>query len=174
MLGIMFGTLCLFGLAKVVRGPHCRSFHHGHHGHHGHHEGGWRAHRGFHGGGESHEGQRRRGRGFGRAASEVFKRKLDLDDEQADLVDHAFRDLGDAGRGFKESLRTQKQDLAAAFSAEEVDESALAALFAAQDEELQRFRRTALSVFKQIHAVLEPEQRAEATRWFASQGGRWM
>lgn len=160
MLGFLFGTLCLIGLAKVVRGPHHRSFH----GHHGH------PNRCGHGS----QGTRRRGRGFERAAAEMFKRKLDLDDDQADLVDHAFRDLAEAGRTFQEAMRTQKQDLAEAFRAEEVDETGLASLYAAQDEALQTFRRSAVSVLKQIHAVLEPDQREAATHWFQQVGGRWM
>lgn len=164
MLGFLFGTLCLVGLVGVVRGPRCGSFHH----------------RGRHGGASCHRdghhraGRARGGRGFGRAAAEVFKRKLDLDEDQADLVDHALRDLGEAGRELRDTLKSQQAELARAFKDQQVDEAALAALFATQDEELVRFRRSAISALKQVHAVLEPDQREAATDWLAQAGGRWM
>lgn len=97
----------------------------------------------------------------------MFKRELDLDDDQADLVDHALRDLRRAGEDLEVALKDARGDLAKAFSGEAVDEGTVSAIFASQDEDLVRFRRSALSALKQIHAVLEPDQRERAVAWLA-------
>ncbi|MCB9679271.1 MAG: Spy/CpxP family protein refolding chaperone [Alphaproteobacteria bacterium] len=180
MFGFAFGTLCFIGLAGLLAAPRCHMGHHGHHrfhGRHGFHGGhgghGWRGHHGGHGEG-GFQSERRRGRGrhgFSRAASEIFKRHLDLDEDQADLVDHALADLRKAVHEFGDTLKAGRADLGAAFAGEQVDDAALAALFSTQDEEVARFRREAVSALKQIHAVLDPDQREEATRWLSREGG---
>lgn len=154
MFGFFFGTLCLLGLVAVTRGPR-------HHGC-GHHKDGRRNH---------HRGRRRSGERFGRAASEVFKRKLGIDEDQEDLIDHALDDLHGSVRGLRTSMKASKSDFVAAFSGEEVDDAALAALFEAQDQDLKWFRREAVSALKQVHAVLDPEQRQQATSWLGRAGG---
>lgn len=162
MLGFMFGTACLVLLAGLYHGPgHHRGFHH--HRRRGcgrHHEG------------HGHRHGRRGRRGFGRAAAEVFKRRLDVDEDQEDLFDHALRDLREAFGGLTRELKRERGDLADAFTGEQVDEAGLAALWAQQDEELQRFRREAVSALKQIHAVLDPDQRRVAASWLQREG-RW-
>lgn len=166
MLGFMFGTACLVLLAGLYHGPGC------HQGFHHHRRG----RRGCGPDHDVHERGHRRGRrgrrGFGRAAAEVFKRRLDVDEDQEDLVDHALRDLREAFGGLTRELKRERADLADAFTGEQVDEAGLAALWAQQDEELQRFRREAVSALKQIHAVLDPDQRRVAASWLQREG-RW-
>lgn len=136
-----------------------------------------------HGGGCGHGGRRgRRGRGrgdftgegFSRAVSEVFKRRLDIDEEQDGIVDHAFADARKALAELKEELAATRQPIADALRGEAVDDGALAAAFARQDDALARARRQVLSSVKQVHAVLEPDQRKQAADWIAATEGRWV
>ncbi|MBA2320768.1 MAG: hypothetical protein H0V89_06395, partial [Deltaproteobacteria bacterium] len=43
-----------------------------------------------------------------------------------------------------------------------------------QDEAITSARREVISALKQIHAVLDPEQRARAASWLAAADGRWV
>ncbi len=161
MFGFLFGTLCFVALMGLVARPRC----------HGrmHHE----RHRGFHrgpGGRGRRHGRGRGKRGFGRAAGEVFKRKLDVDEDQEDLIDHALGDLRSAFKGFGSAMKDGRADLAQAFAGDEVDDAALAALWAQQDEEIARLRREAVSALKQVHAVLDSEQRETASGWLQHRG----
>ncbi len=141
MLGFIFGTLCLFALVKVLFGGHRH----------------W-------GGRHRHHRRRRTREGLTRAAGEVLKRRLDIDDDQEGIVDHALMDLRDTVRELRATLGESRVDLAAAFAGETVDDGAIGVIFAQQDEELSRARRQAVSALKQIHAVLDEDQRAEAVR----------
>lgn len=167
MLGFMVGTVCLVGLVGLAKG--------GRRGCHPHHAGwrhgdGWRR-------GEGYEGGPPRGRrssGVARALGEVFKRRVGVDADQEDLVDHALSDLRDTLKELGGSLRDDRGRFVGAFAGETVDEAAIAAVWAAQDEAVARARREVVSSFKQIHAVLDPEQRARATDWLGQADlGRW-
>lgn len=161
MSGFIFGAACLSLL--VLFGVR-RAFHHRFHRHHG---GG--CHRGgCHG--------RRHGRraGVGRAMGEILKRRLDVDDEQEPIVDHALADLRKAVDELAAELRETRGPVADAFRGEAVDDAALAAAFARHDDALQRARRQVVSALKQVHAVLEPEQRAKAADWLADKDARWL
>lgn len=180
MLGIAFGTLCLLGLIGMAKGAHHR--HHAHaHGcgggarwGHGRWEGRWD--------GEGREGRRGGGRrrdawtneGFGRAAGEILKRRLRVDDDQEPLVDHALADLRAAVKELGEELNGTRDGLADAFRGEKVDDAAIAAAFARHDDAIGRARREVVSALKQIHAVLDDEQRAKAADWLASGDARWV
>jgi hypothetical protein len=166
MFGFVFGTLCLFGLVGLVKSSR---YHHGGgcgggRGW-GHHRGGWRDRR--QGGGFDRPG-------FGRAAGEIFKRKLGIDEDQEGIVDHALADAFASVKELGKTLKEGRADLGGAFEGDAVDDAALAALFARQDEAISSARRELISAFKQIHAVLEPEQRARAASWLASAESRWV
>ena len=96
MFGFFFGTLCLFGLVGVA----CSGNRHVTAGY------GRRYGRscGQREGQEDGGRRRRRGRAskahFARAAGEMFKRRLDIDEDQEDIVDHALKDLR-GGQGAK-------------------------------------------------------------------------
>ncbi|MFT4625875.1 MAG: putative membrane protein [Myxococcota bacterium] len=161
MFGFMVGTLCLFGLVGVVRGRRC------------HDRGMYRGYGGYSPGGGSSRGRsRRRRRGnAARVAGEVLKRKLDIDEDQEGIVDHAVRDVQEALTELGATLRDSRGELADAFRGDTVDEARLAATFERHDEELARARRQVVSAFKQIHAVLDDDQRAAAADWLGTADG---
>ena len=135
MFEFMFGAACLVGLAAVVRGGRRGGCHGGRGRRHG-----WHA-----------DGARRgRRAGFARAAGEVFKRRLDVDPDQEDIVDHALADLRDSLEALGATLHDSRAALSQAFAGEEV-----------------------VSALKQIHAVLDPEQRALAASWLADAQPGW-
>ncbi|MCK6503235.1 hypothetical protein L6R53_07540 [Myxococcota bacterium] len=134
---------------------------HGGHGPWSHGGHGPRSHGGH--GPWSHEGRRGRkvsDEGFARAAAEVFKRRLRVDPDQEDIVDHALRDVQRSLKDLRQALDESRQTLAQAFAAESVDDPALAAAFARQDQAIARARQDLASAVKQVHAVLDDEQRA--------------
>jgi Spy/CpxP family protein refolding chaperone len=159
MFGILVGTACLFGLIGLAK-----SQRHGHHSHHGR-CGGRGSRRGPHRTG-------RRGRGFDRAMGEAIKRGLHVDRDQEDLVDHAMGDVREALRELKDVMKESRQDAAAAFEGDQVDDAALDAIFETQDAALTQTRRQVVSALKQVHAVLDDEQRATAVQWLAN-GPTW-
>lgn len=175
MFGFLLGTFCLMGLFAVGS----RWFYHHHHWHHRHgHGADWGSRYGRHSGSHGRRGEwggpRFMGEGFGRAAAEVIKRRLRVDEDQEDIVDHAMKDVRSAVQAYVEMLKGSRAEVGAAFRGEAVDEAALAGIFARHDEALGRARREVLSAFKQIHAVLTPEQRSVAADWVGSTETRWV
>lgn len=171
MSGFLFGTVCLIGLLAVIR------------------RAAWARHHGYafaYGGGcgGRHGGHGRYGRrggpasfaseGFTRAAGEVFKRRLRIDEEQEGIIDHALIDLRSAVKAFADALKESRAGFAGAFRGETVDDAALAATFTRHDDALAHARRDVVSALKQVHAVLTPEQRAMAADWLAAHDGKWV
>lgn len=159
MMGCVLGMFVVFGFLKM---SHRRRWHRD--------------------GGPWGGGRRRRGRGRGRGrrgavrvAGEMFKRKLDIDEDQEDIVDLALKDLQEAGSEFAGAMRDSREDLSKAFEGDEVDSARLAAVFEQHDAEIARARRKAISALTQVHAVLDEEQRSEAAAWLAGlgHGRRW-
>jgi uncharacterized membrane protein len=170
MFGFIFGTVCLFGLMGIAR----RAMWHRYAGPHGHHHG-----YAGHGCGPRGYGGFRRGRpdrmseGFVRAAGEVVKRRLGIDEEQEPIVDHALVDLRKALKTLSDELKDTRGAVAGAFAAEAVDDAALATAFARQDDAVARARREVVSAMKQVHAVLDADQRKRASDWLAAGEGGW-
>ncbi|MCO4748320.1 MAG: periplasmic heavy metal sensor [Proteobacteria bacterium] len=161
MFSFLFGTICLILLVKVIFGGRRRRQH------------GRNRRCDNHSEGQPFK-RRRRGRGgFVGAVREVFKRRLDLDEDQADIVDHAFRDLKDAGVEFKEAIKDSREDIVSAFAKDDVDDAALAAVFARHDDQLKTARKNIVSALKQVHAVLDPDQREAAADWLGTAEGSW-
>lgn len=154
MFGFIFAAFCMFGLFALLRPRH--HFHHRPH---------------CRGRGRFDEPRRRGNRNPARARAERLKRKLRVDEDQEDYVDLALKDLHVALGDAKDALSRSRADLAAAFSGDEVDEAAIASAFAAQDEDLGTFRKELVSALKQIHSVLDPDQRDIAARWLSKPGG---
>ena len=163
MFGFFFGTLCLFGLFKLARHSAC----HRRYGCHG--AGGWGGHRGRRG---RFQGDRLNA-AYARAAGEVFKRRLDIDEEQELIVDHAITDAHKALDELAKELRDTRASLADAVRGETVDDAALAAAFSRHDDALGRTRRQVVSAARQIHAVLDADQRQQVADWLAKGEGRW-
>jgi uncharacterized membrane protein len=162
MFGFVIGTLSLVGLVGLIGSGHRHR--RGWHGHRWHGEEGYRARRG-----------RRQWRdGVGRAAGEVLKRRLRIDDDQEGIVDLALADVRKALTELGTAIRDSRGELAGALRGEALDDAAIAATFAAQDEALSDARRQVVSAVKQIHAVLDPEQREAAADWLGSTDARWV
>jgi uncharacterized membrane protein len=168
MFGFFFGTLCLLGLVGVAK----RGMWHGHYAHGGGGCGNYGGHRGW--GGHHRAGRPgRMGEGFARAAGEVFKRRLHIDEEQEPIVDHALVDLRKTLKELTDEVKDSRAAISAAFAGEAVDDAALATAFARQDDALARARREVVSAMKQVHAVLDADQRKAAAEWLASSEGGW-
>lgn len=153
MFGFVVGTVCLIGLIGLAKGARHR--HHRHHWQRGRRPGRGR-------------------RGWARAAGEVLKRRLDIDQDQEDIVDLAVGDLQSAMSELGEAMKASRSDLSEAFRGAEVDQGALDALFAQQDEQIARTRREVVSALKQIHAVLDDEQRQRAADWLDRSQPGWV
>lgn len=116
-------------------------------------------------------GARGCGGGWGRRsrlAAEMFKRRLGVRAEQQALIDPAFLDMQATLQAFREAITATKAPVADLLRAETVDETALAAIFAVHDEALARARRELVSAVKQVHAVLDGDQRKKAADVLAS------
>jgi uncharacterized membrane protein len=140
---------------------------------------GFRMHRYGHGGchGGGWHGRRRgsfESEGFTRAASEVVKRRLGIDEEQEGIVDHALIDLRASVKEFVAELKATHEPLIKAFEGETVDDAAISTIFARHDDALSKARREIVSALKQIHAVLRPEQRERAVKWASKTDHRWV
>jgi hypothetical protein len=103
-----------------------------------------------------------------RLAAEMFKRRLGVRADQQALIDPAFVDAQASLLSLREAIAATKAPIADVLRAETVDESALAAIFAIHDEALARARREVVSAVKQVHAVLDGDQRKKAADLLAS------
>ncbi len=176
--GFLLGMLVLLlGALMVIRAK--RRFHYYYGGGHGCGRG--CGHRGFggHGPGCGHRGGHQGGRpldpeAVGKAAAEVFKRKVGVSPEQEDIVDHALADARAALKEAGKVMGTSRETWAEALKGEQIDEAALHASLDQQEEALRTLRRELLSAMKQIHAVLDPEQRARAAAFLGRTAPGWM
>src|SRR5262245_34795489 len=175
-MGFVFGVMFVFGMIALFKvamiGGGWGRWHHYRRHHHG-----WDWN------GDDDDRPRRRGGPWGarpwregavRAAGEVVKRRLKVDEDQEGIVDLAFADLKTAVSSLAETLRDSRGEIAQAFRGDRVDDAALDAIFARQDEELARARREAISALRQIHAVLDPEQREAAVTWLGARELRYV
>jgi hypothetical protein len=164
-MGFVFGVLFVFGMLALFKAARF-------------HRRGW-------GGGWHHDDDRPRRRGGHwaakpwrdgavRAAGEVVKRRLKVDEDQEGIVDLALADLRSAITSLGEALRDSRTEVVEAFRGDRVDDDALDAIFVRQDQELARARREAVSALRQIHAVLDPEQREAAVTWLGSRDVRYV
>ena len=111
------------------------------------------------------------GRGWGRrsrAVAEMVKRRLGVRADQQALIDPAFIDMQASLQGLRAAITATRAPVADLLRAETVDETALAAIFALHDEALARARREVVSAVKQVHAVLDVDQRKKAADLLAS------
>ena len=145
-----------------------------HHGHdHDHHHGHSHGHDHDH----DHGGAPAQGRlspeARAKAAAEAFKRHIGASAEQGDIIDHALRDLADARAQVSAQRSAARQALAAALGGEQVDEPGLHAALEQQAEAAAISARAATSALKQVHAVLDADQRAAAAAWMAGAMPGW-
>ncbi len=108
------------------------------------------------------------GPGHGRRArwgAAWVKRRLDLDEDQADIADHAVRDVTDAVSTFRRALKDRRADLGDVLAEETLDDDRLRELFAQLDDDLDRARQDVVAAVRQLHGVLDARQRELVAQW---------
>lgn len=166
MIGFAIGIACLWGLFRVLRGG--RRYGWGGYGGRCGHRGGW--------GGPS---WRRRWRGGWDHADDgpvfflrgLFER-LGTTPAQEKVIKNAVEDVVDAARGFKDKVRSSRNDVAQAFRSESFDENVMAELLTRHDDAIDEVRKSIVGSLAKIHESLDPDQRAELARWLERRG-RW-
>jgi len=131
MLGLIFGTVCLIGLVKVLRGGH-----------------GW------------HGGRRTRRFGGRWLLRSVFER-LDTTPGQEKVIVGALDELRDGRRSLREELKQTRADLARAVQGGLVDDSSLEETFARHDRLLASLRVSFVEAVKKITEALDERQRKQ-------------
>jgi hypothetical protein len=129
MLGIIFGTICLFALAKVIRGR--RYWRHGHYGYRG---------------------------GSGWFLRRIFQR-LGTGPGQEKVVLSEIDALRGTARELRGELKSTRADIAAILREPAFDKAKLETLYRKQDELLGKLRGAAASSFEKVHAALDDRQK---------------
>jgi len=149
MLGIIFGTLCLIGLIKVLSGGwHYRRF--GYYGHHGRYG--------------------RRG-GPGRWMMRRMFERLETAPGQEKVVLQAVHEVRNAAQKLWQDRREAQAAVAAAFRAPQLDAEKVNQVFAAFEAKLQELKKTAVQGLAQVHDALDERQRVELAALVESAGG---
>ncbi|MFT7520359.1 MAG: putative membrane protein [Kiritimatiellia bacterium] len=167
IVGILFGTLCLFLFMMAMR-PRRRFSHTGGGrcgpGHH---------HRGS--GDDGGEGSERgpRGRGRWSRASWLHKqagRRLNLDEHQQEVVEVAARQADKAIKTFTEIVDESRDELADAVKGETIDQARLDAVFEKWDESMLEARKDVVDALRRGHATLDTDQRRRLSEWIGLAG----
>jgi len=155
MIGIIVGSIALFGLARFARHRHCHA--HGHHAFHHHH-------------GPSPRGRfarRARRRAFG-AGVDYLVEAVDATPEQEETIRDAAREFATTARQWRGERTRTRDDLATTLRAEDVDAEMMGDMFSRHDDALRDLRGAFVGLVAKIHAVLEPDQREELARMIES------
>lgn len=173
MLGFIFGTVCLVGLIKTLRGGcgyggrwgggHCGGGECGG----GRWGGGW--------GGHHHHGHGRwGGRGdWHRWALRGLFERLDTTPGQEKVILEAADNLRSKGREAREVMFATAGDAARGMRGERFDESTMAAAFARQNEALAAMQKAAVESFAKVHEALDERQRRELADLMDRGVGTW-
>lgn len=147
MLGFLFGSACLVGLAALLARP---AWHGGRCGHHG-----------------------RGGRWSGPAwmLRRLYER-LDTTPGQEKVIRRAVDDLTAEAETLRDEAGRTREDMARAVSGAAFDESALRDAFARHDERLARLREQLVASLGQVHEALDDRQRRELAS-LVSEGLGW-
>jgi Spy/CpxP family protein refolding chaperone len=147
--GFLIGTLCLFGLVRVLtRRRWYGGFHH--YGGHGYGYGG-----GPYGWGHGGPPWRGHGRGF---LWSVLGR-LDATPSQEKAILGALDELKDTARELRGTVRETRGDVARTVRGPEFDESAFQAASTRIDEATHKMRSAVAATLGKIHGVLDDRQR---------------
>jgi hypothetical protein len=138
MLGIVFGTICLILMVKVIFGR--RYYRRGY---------GYR-----HGG------------GYGRSwfLRRIFQR-LETGPGQEKVVLGEIDALRETARSLRSELKATRADIAAIMREEQFDRAKVDTLFRKQDELLERLRTAAVGSFEKVHAAMDERQKRQLADW---------
>lgn len=151
--------LGVLGFAAMRRARHCHGYGHGWHGWH---HGGW--HRGPHG----------RHRGHRRWMLHAALARLDASPAQERAIIAELEKLEERVHGARRNLKDARGDLAAAIRNPQLDDAALGAVLGRVDASTGEVRSAAIEAVRNIHALLDDNQRAQlADMLDRSGGGFW-
>jgi len=156
MIGIIVGSIALFGLARFARHRHCHA--HGHHAFHHHH----------HGPSPRGRFERRHRRRPFRAGVDYLVEAIDASPEQEETIRDAARELMSTAREWRGERSRTRDDLATTLRAEDVDAELMGDMFSRHDDALRDLRGAFVGLVSKIHAALEPDQREELARMIES------
>lgn len=106
----------------------------------------------------------RRRRGF-KYSGYWFFRQLDTSPAQEQVIRTALYDFKSLASELKEKNREGRHELAQVFSSRDWDESALDRWLSNRKLDLEGSKPRLFGIIKQVHEVLDPEQRAKVARW---------
>lgn len=156
MWGFLVGAVCLYGLARMMRGGGW-AYAHGP-GSWGHRRwGGWR-HEGW-------EGSRRAG---GRGPLRWLFERIDTSPGQEKVIAEAADALRGTVQGWGDDAERMRSDVARSIRGEAFDAAALEEAFARAEARLATVRETLRGQAARVHEALDPRQRAELADLLAS------
>ena len=157
MWGFLVGALCLYGLARTMRGGRW-AYAHGHgHGGWGRRWGGWR-----------HEGWDGPGRPGGRGPLRWLFERIDTSPGQEKVIAEAADALRATMRGWHDDTERMRSDVARSIRGETFDAAALEEAFARAEARMTGVRETLRGQAARVHEALDPRQRAELADLLAS------
>lgn len=186
MLGLLVGTLCLFGLFFLLAGRRRRhrrfggcAGKHRRHGHHHRGRRGWRRHDEEHDERDAYSAPDPDGYGpmnvvFGAETAQHLGRRLGLAEDQQGMVEAALADSRRALSSLWTTLSDSRSEIANALRGEKVDDERLAAVFEWHDEALAQARREVTTAWKAALLGLTPAQRAKVADFVAGPGQGWV
>ena len=171
MLGFIFGTVCLVGLLRTLRGGcgggRCGGGHWG-----GGRCGGGRWGGGW-GGGHHHGRWGGHGGDWQRWALRGLFERLDTTPGQEKVIRQAMEDLKSAAQSGKGELDATRRDIASAVRSGAVDEVQLGELFARHDEKLREMRKTFVGSLAKVNEALDEDQRKRLADMLEGDFGRF-
>jgi Spy/CpxP family protein refolding chaperone len=164
MVGFLIGTICLFGLIRVLRGGRgCGGRRGG--GGCGGRRGGWgRGEQREGGWDERHEEGERHGgwrQGWRHGWLRWLYERLDTTPGQEKVLRAAIDELRESTEQARQDWREARKGVAAAVGAETFDEEAVRAAYARVDVAAQQLRDRFIDELRKVHEALDPEQRRQ-------------
>ena len=156
MWGFLVGAVCLYGLARTMRGGGWAHAHGpGHWG--GRRWGGWR-----------HDGWDGPGRPGGRGPLRWLFQRIDTTPGQEKVIAEAADALRGTMRGWHDDAERMRSDVARSIRGETFDAAALEEAFARAEARLATVRETLRGQAARVHEALDTRQRAELADLLAS------
>lgn len=182
MLGFLFGSACLLGLAGVARhgcggyvhaGGPCGEGWRARHGGCGGGHAGWHRH---HAGGQGHGGWRERWGSPRTLLRSVFER-LETSPGQEKVILDAVEKVRGAAEAFRGELGNIRSELSRAVRGEHFEATSVRELFGKHDELIKNVREELVGGLARIHEALDDRQRRELAEIIEEVGrfgrGRW-
>jgi len=157
MWGFLVGALCLYGLARTMRGRRW-AYAYG--------PGAWGRHGGW--GRWRHEGWDSPRRAGGRGPLRWLFERIDTSPGQEKVIAEAADALRSTMHGWHDDAERMRSDVARSIRGETFDSAALEEAFARAEARLGTLRETLRGQAARVHEALDPRQRAELADLLAS------